>query len=207
MTDPASLDAMTSKKGWPKVDYDKTIWIPCPPAFSEQLTREEWARGFATLWWDASGRKHGKRQVRALEQTLVEEQRGIYATLPCHAALFHLPDVTVPPLAVCLAVWQSIGDRDTQLRELVHADEPLAVEAPLVEPVSTGRLGTGLRSQYYQREPGGSELMGMLNYAWRVEDLETDLRVFTGCPDLGRLEGAMADIDELTRAISIEPLS
>jgi hypothetical protein len=30
--------------------------------------------------------------------------------------------------------------------------------------------------------------------------------VFTACPDLGRLQSAMPDIDELTSTISVEPL-
>ena len=39
MTEPAGLAGLTSKKGWPKVDYDQTIWIPCPPSFGEQIGR------------------------------------------------------------------------------------------------------------------------------------------------------------------------
>jgi hypothetical protein len=42
--------ALTSKKGWPKIAYDKTIWIPCPETFNGSMTREEWAQGFASLW-------------------------------------------------------------------------------------------------------------------------------------------------------------
>jgi hypothetical protein len=198
--------ALTSRKGWPKIAYDQTIWIPCPEHFNGEMTRDEWARGFATLWWDASGFKHGKRQVKGLEKALLELQRGIYATQPCHSVVIHLPNVDVAPLPVCVAVWQAIGDRDTQLRMLVHADEPEAVEAPLVEPFTTGTLGSGLKSQYLQRQPTGTDLTGVLNYAWRVEDLETDVRVFTACGDLGRLQGALPAIDEMTRTISIEPL-
>ena len=206
MTEPAGLAGLTSKKGWPKVDYDQTIWIPCPPSFGEHMTAQEWAGGFAGLWWDASGLKHGKRQVKGLEKTLLEEQQSIYRLLPCHTALLHLPDVTLAPLPVCLAVWQAVGDRDSQLRELVRADEPAAVEAPLVEQVTTERLGTGLRCLYYQRASEGAGLIGALSYAWRCDELDTDLRVFTACPDLGRLERAMPDIDALIRAITIMPV-
>jgi hypothetical protein len=46
----------------------------------------------------------------------------------------------------------------------------------------------------------------VVNYAWRVEDMETDVRVFTACGDLGRLQAAMPDIDQLTNTISVEPL-
>jgi hypothetical protein len=206
VTEPASLAGLTSNKGWPKVDYDQTIWIPCPPSFGESMTAREWARGFAGLWWDASGLKHGKRQVKGLETALLEEQQSIYRLLPCHTALLHLPDVTLAPLPVCLAVWQAAGDRDRQLRELVRADEPAAVEAPLVEPVKTEKLGTGLRCLYYQRASEGTGVIGVLSYAWRSDELETDLRVFTACPDLGRLERARPDIDTLIQAITILPV-
>jgi hypothetical protein len=196
---------MTSKKGWPKVDYDKTIWIPCPPAFGPGMTREDWAHGFASLWWEASGVKYGKRQVKAMEQGLIEVQQSIYRLMPCHLALLHMPDVRLASLPVCLAVWEAVGDRDSQLRELVHADEPAAVEPPLVEEVTTEKLGTGLKCLYYQRDREGPGLTAVLNYAWRSEEYETDLRVFTGTPDLGRLERAKPDIDELVCGITIMP--
>ncbi len=120
-------------------------------------------------------------------------------------ALIHLPNVDVMPLPVMLAVWQAVNDRDSQLRMLVRADEPEAVETPLVEPVTTEKPGTGLKSQYLQRYEKGSDLTAVVNYAWRVEELETDLRVFTACGDLGRPQAAMPAIDELIQAISIEP--
>jgi hypothetical protein len=197
--------ALTSTKGWPRIAYDKTIWIPCPPEFNGELSREEWAQGFASLWWEASGFKHGKRQVKAMEKGLIELQEGIYATQPCHMALINLPNVDVVALPVMLAVWQAVNDRETQLRMLVHADEPDTVEPPLVEPVTTEKLGTGLKSQYLQRYQKENDLTGVLNYAWRVEELETDLRVFTACGDLGRLAAAAPAIDELIQQISVEP--
>ncbi len=74
-----------------------------------------------------------------------------------------------------------------------------------VEPVTTEKLGTGLKSQYLQRYQKENDLTGVLNYAWRVEELETDLRVFTACGDLGRLAAAAPAIDELIHQISVEP--
>jgi hypothetical protein len=44
-----------------------------------------------------------------------------------------------------------------------------------------------------------------LNYAWRSEHLETAVRMFTSCPNLGRLLEAMPDIEELTSVISFVP--
>src|SRR6202000_2708724 len=107
--------------------------------------------------------------------------------------------VDVTPIPVMVAAWDAVGDADSQLRMLVHADEPEAVEPPLVEPFTAARLGTGLKSEYLQRSKLGPDLTGVVNYAWRVEDLETDVRVFTSTPDLGRLQAAMPDRSEERR--------
>ena len=53
------------------------------------------------------------------------------------------------------------------------------------------------------REKAGLDLY--LNYAWRSAEHETDVRLFTSCPDLGRLQGAMPDIDDLARVITVVP--
>ncbi len=206
MPDP-EIWSLNSKKGWPKIDYDKGIWIPCPaPDEGDQTRNERWAKLYATAWWEVSGFKHGKKQVRNMEQGLLEIQQGIYDTQPCHSAVLHLPNVNMVPLPVMVATWEAVGDADRQLRVLVHADEPEAVETPLVEPFTAEKLGTGLKSQYLQKFQHGPDLTGVVNYAWRVADMETDVRVFTACGDLGRLQAAMPDIDQLTNTISVEPL-
>src|ERR1700760_2637099 len=198
---------MNSKKGWPKIAYDKGVWIPCPaPDEGDQTRNERWASDYATEWWEVSGLKHGKKQVRNMDKGLMEIVQGFYATQPCHSAVLHMPNVDVLPLPVMVATWEAAGDADSQLRSLVHADEPEAVETPLVEPFTAEKLGTGLKSQYLQKFHRGSELTGVVNYAWRVEDMETDVRVFTASGDLGRLQAAMPDIDQLTNTISVEPL-
>lgn len=208
MPDP-EIWALTSKRGWPRIAYDKEIWIPCPREFGPQMSRQEWANGFATIWWEASGFKVGKRELKrriaGLEQALLVLQQGIYETQPCHSAVIYLPNVDVNPIPVMVAAWDAVNDEETQLRMLVHADEPEAVETPLVEPFAAEKLGTGLKSEYLQRSKLGPDVTGVVNYAWRVPELETDVRVFTATPDLGRLQAAMPDIDQLTNTISVEP--
>jgi hypothetical protein len=111
----------------------------------------------------------------------------------------------VVPLLVGFGVWQAGGDRVTQLRLLAHADEPDAMEPPMVEECFTDKLGSGLRSLCYLRQPGESVVSGCLNYAWRSEQLETAVRMFTSCPDLSRLQRTMPDIEALTQVISFVP--
>jgi hypothetical protein len=110
------------------------------------------------------------------------------------------------PLLVGFGVWLAGGDRVTQLRLLTHADEPDAMEPPIIEECFTEKLGSGLKSLCYLRQPGESVVSGCLkNYAWRSEQLETAVRMFTSCPDLSRLQRTMPDIEALTQVISFVP--
>jgi hypothetical protein len=57
----------------------------------------------------------------------------------------------------------------------------------------------------YFRDEG--TVTASLCYAWRSEEFETAVRLFTACPDLGRLQGALDDLDDLARAIVVVPRS
>ena len=205
MSEVPGMEDMTSQHGWIKMDYDHDRWIPCPPVFNESMTKEVWANGYARIWWDATGTKFGDRQVRGLEQALIYAHDSIYGQQPCHRFLIHLPDARMAPLPVCFGIWRSVGAREGQLRALVHADDPISVRPPILEQVWTEALGTGLKCLYYQKQRNGKDVIGVLNYAWRSDEYETDLHVYSATSDLGRLEQAMPDIDELTKVIKIVP--
>ena len=200
---------LASRKGW--VDVDRAVlttltWVPCMPAFPEGEDRESWAAESAALWWNVSGVEHGDDEVVALASMLVAIHKDIYAAGHSHMAFIHLPDPRLLPLPVQLGIWAMQGDRDEQLRLLVNADDETAVEKPILEEFTTDRLGTGLRCLRYRRGgEDGSEINGYLDYAWRSEQYETDLRLFTFSWGLDRLHRAMPDIDELARAISVVP--
>jgi hypothetical protein len=68
---------------------------------------------------------------------------------------------------------------------------------PVVDTFTTDRLGDGLRVRCHL------DGVIMLYYAFRVDDLATDLRVFAGCPDEDRLGRMLPDADELVRNTSI----
>jgi hypothetical protein len=204
VTEEPSLADMTSEYGWIKADYNKARWVPCPRNFPAEMPEEEWARRVATIWWQTARTKFGDRQVRSLEQSLIYVHDNIFSQ-PCHLVLIHLPDARVSPLPVCFGIWRSAGSRDERLRMLVHADDPVSVQPPILEEVWTEELGTGLKCLYYQKQHKGREVIGVLNYAWRSDEYKTDLRVFTATSNLGRLEQAMPDIDELTKVIQFIP--
>lgn len=205
MTQQVPPENLISQKGWVKVGFNTGIWIPCPPAFPAGMDRESWAAEYARAWWETSGKQHGKREVSLLARSLAAIHQNVYGVLPCHLALIHLPDPRQPPLLVCLGIWPSLGERDSQLAALTHADEPAAMQPPIVTEFSTEDLGPGLKVLYYQLGKDGSTVHGCLNYAWRSAEHETDVRLFTSCPDLGRLQGAMPDIDDLARVITVVP--
>ena len=83
----------------------------------------------------------------------------------------------------------------------MHADEPEAIEPPEVAEFDTQRLGSGLKSMSYSRE--NETVSGHLDYAWRSEEHATALRMFTASPDLGRLQRAVPDIEQLARGVTV----
>jgi hypothetical protein len=192
-----------SARGLLSVEYAQNVWIPCPPVFPEGYDRESWAKLFAEQWWAMSGRKHADREVKALARTLIDIREYAYSYLAMHRGYIHLPDLALVPLLVSFGIWEAVGDRETQLRILAHAGDPEAVQPPLVEEFGTEQLGPGLKVLSYTRKD--DTVTGHLNYAWRSEEYATAVRMFTGSPDLGRLQRAVPDIEQLARGVSIVP--
>jgi hypothetical protein len=198
----------TSQRGWIKMEFNQAVWIPCLPAFPEGENRDSWARIYAEHLWEASGMARNRRQVDFLRKTLIAVHKQIYSTLPCQMALLHMPALSIPALPVCFGIWQAEGDRTTQLRALAHADETEnLIRPPLVEECYTDKLGSGLKTICYLSRPRETTVTASLNYAWRSEELQTAVRMFTMCGDLGRLHATMPDIDELIQVIDFIPIS
>jgi hypothetical protein len=125
---------------------------------------------------------------------------------PAHAPGFlHLPSLQLAPLLVSFGIWEAAGDPAEQLRILTRADDPAFMQPPAVEEFGTGNLGPGLKVLGYSRDK--DVVTGHLAYAWRSEELATALRMFTGSPDLSRLQHALPDIENLARAIAWVPLA
>ena len=118
-----------------------------------------------------------------------------------------MADPRLAPLPVYVATWKPEGDRDEALRAMTHASDPAAIGAPVIDEFSTESLGTGLRVLVrLPVEDDPNAIGGALSYAWRAGKPQTDLRIFTACPDLGRLQRAIGDIDQLARVTAIVPL-
>jgi hypothetical protein len=207
MGESLSEQDLTSTTGWATVDYDRKLWIPCLAAMPDGYDTGRWAREFSAAWWAMSGLPHGESDLARLEAQLAEIRDSTYGHVLCHLVYIHLPDPHLDPLPVHLAILAARGERTAELRSLTLADDPAAVRPPIVEEFRTSRLGSGLRVMRFSAEdpPDSSEMYAGLSYAWRSEEFQTDLRLFAACPDLGRLQRAIPDIDELARSISAIP--
>lgn len=212
MSEPArpqvALWGLASRKGWVNIDQEYLVrmsWVPCPPFFPGGEDCQSWAAESAALWWRSSRSPYGREEVGHLAEVFAAIHQDLYAAGHCHQALIHLPDPRMVPLPAQIGVWAMEGERDEMLRTLVYADGPEAIEPPIVSEFTTERLGAGLKALHYRHGPDGKSVHGYLNYAWRSEQYETDLRLFTFCDDLSRLQRAMPDIDDLARAIEVVP--
>jgi hypothetical protein len=212
MTEPESAADLISTTGWAKVDYDRRLWIPCLAYMPDDYDTARWAREFSAAWWSMSGLPHTENDMARLEAQLAEIRDSTYGHILCNLAFIHLPDPRLDPLPVFLAILQARGERDTQLRSLTLVEDPSAVRPAIVEEFRTDRLGSGLRVMRYCTEgpleasaSDPPEIYAGLSYAWRSEQFQTDLRLFTACPDLGRLQRAIPDIDDLARTITAIP--
>jgi hypothetical protein len=212
MTDPgdlADISALTSEHGRLAVHYDIGTWISCPPVFPEGFDRSKWALTFAEAFSKRPGLNPSEREIKNLAATLSRIHEYTYGNVACHMCFIHQPHPSLLPLPVYMATWRAMGDRDEALRRLTNVDDPEAIEPPSVEEFSTRELGQGLKVLRFGREPGKrwkeGKIFGALNYAWREEKLETDLRVFASTGDIGRLRQAIPDIDELVNVTKIVP--
>jgi hypothetical protein len=212
MTNPDDLvdiSALSSEHGRIAVHYDIATWMSCPPIFPEGYDREKWALTFATAFSKRPGLHPSEREIKHLAATLVKMHEYTYSNVACHLCFIHQPHPSLIPLPVYMAAWRPIGERDEALRRLTNADDPDVIQPPGVEEFSTRELGQGLKVFRFGRMPGKrgkqGKIFGALNYAWRNERLETDLRVFASTGDIGRLRQAIPDIDELVNVTKIVP--
>jgi len=204
-----------SVSGWPEIDYDPAVWIELPRIWCEETWPDHraWARDIAEACWGDSGLVPGEHEVDSLALTLAMfAERLQSGEQPAQDYFLHLPDPRMMPLQVCLGTWEAEGERDVALRELTGADDPEAVEPPVVDTFATQHLGEGLRTLRYcpfdpgsGHPPGPGAIFAALSYAWRVDEHDTDVQLSSSCPDLARLIQIVDDVDTLARGIRIVP--
>lgn len=209
MSEIGDLSELSSKHGRLAVHYDVSTWISCPPIFPEGYDRWRWSLTFAEAFSKRPGLNPSERDIKNLAATLSRIHEYTYGNVACHMCFIHQPHPSLAPLPVYMATWRAMGEQEERLRRLTNADDPEVIEPPSVEEFTARELGRGLKVLRFGRQPGkrrkAGVVFGALNYAWRNEKLETDLRVFASTGDIGRLRQAIPDIDELVNVTKIVP--
>lgn len=204
MTADFSLADLTSKKGWVRTRCDLRIWIPIPAGFPPEvgLDPDTWATAMAGAWWEQSGLRYGPDMVAKLTFMLESLREQGFQNVPCHQIWAYYRDFTLPPLPLHIGIWKMTGPRDQQLRALSGATDPDVIRPPVVTEYTTPALGTGFRTLRHTGADGGA-VCGILGFAFRSEELETDVQVMTGTPDLRQLHRATGDIEDFVHAMSV----
>jgi hypothetical protein len=199
--DPAD-ETVTSELGWVRVDIDMRRWIPLALAFPEGHNLDSWAATAAAAWSEQWGLPAESAEVERLTTMIRAIHEGANTRVKCHQIWIYLPDRFTAPLPVFIAIWRQSGEWDRRLRLLTGADDKSGARKPQVAEVTTEHLGTGLRVLRYQARDKG-QLRAFLGYAFRVEEHETDLQVFTFTSDLRALTTAGDDIERLVQGITV----
>ncbi|XMA36051.1 hypothetical protein O1157_03815 [Streptomyces albogriseolus] len=83
------------------------------------------------------------------------------------------------------------------------ADDPAAVEPPVVKPFLSRRLGEGLTTFRYVPQDDSSPLIACVRYAWRVEEPGADVVMWTATEDVTRLMQAADDLEQLAHSLTV----
>jgi hypothetical protein len=202
----ASMQGL-SKKGTYETDeqaYSITDWALLPPPATRpesQHRAPQMAHEFAKIAEMLGGLPEAEAA-----NAMLEMREDMYMNWPGHYMYFYIGPPRRRPLPVMLGVWKMTGERDEQLRMLAGYETEDLAEPPVIEAFATERLGPGVKvwcAQKSAHRRGGID--GLIGYAWRSEELETDLNLRAFCADLGWLQGAMPGIDEFARALRIVP--
>ncbi|MEV8596617.1 hypothetical protein [Streptomyces sp. NPDC052012] len=187
------------------VDYDPSLWLEIPPRWDDESWEDigAWASDSARLLWQSHGADPGEGGIPFLAGTLSRCAEAFSPERFDTRVLLHISSPTSMPLPVFTAVRPAVGDREATLRALVRADDPDAVEPPVVEAFPSEDLGEGLRALRYVRQDDAREVLAGLSYAWRNEDIGTDTVLWTATDDIAQVLRAAKDIEQLTREILI----
>ncbi|MFE6481553.1 hypothetical protein ACFVGN_01230 [Streptomyces sp. NPDC057757] len=135
------------------IEYDPSRWLELPPRWDAEEWQDidAWTRSCAGLFWRSCGQDPGESGIPFLAGVLRRFAEA-FAPEPFDTrVLLRMWEPTSMPLQVFSMVKPAQGDREEALRFLVGAEDPDAVEPPVVESFHTERLGRGLRTFRYLR--------------------------------------------------------
>jgi len=187
------------------IDYDPSRWLELPPRWDTEEWQDidAWARTCAELLWRSYGQDPGESGIPFLAGVLRRFAEA-FAPEPFDTrVLLRMWEPTSMPLQVLSMVKPAQGDREETLRFLVGAEDPDAVEPPVVESFHTEHLGEGLRTFRYLRQDDTPEVIAAFRYAWRDEEAGADVVLWTAADDTARVIRAAQDIEELAHKVSV----
>jgi hypothetical protein len=184
-------------------------WTVLPPRSDEDnpfepwLDIATWCREEAEDLWEDRELDPGPNGVDFVAGTLVRCAEAFSPPGSDHWLFLHRDQPTDMPLPVCAAIGPASGPREETLRALTLADDPQAVEPPVVKRFKSEYLGEGLTTFRYVTEENSSRLLACARYAWRVEQYGADVVVWTATDDIARILQAAEDIENLARSLTI----
>lgn len=186
-------------------EYYSADWALLPPPATD-AEHEQVIRPLTEAFAIVARKRGGLPEDKAVKGML-EIREDLYKSWLGQYLYFYMGPPRFRPLPVMLGIWEILdANRDEQLKLLAGYNTTDLVEPPILEDFYTEHLGTGIKVWCVQRqEKHRRKVVGLLGYAFRNEELETDLHLKTMCPDLGWLQAAMPHIDEFVRAMSIVP--
>jgi hypothetical protein len=200
------------------VDWQKWIIIPTNwgPGFRCE-DPQDWATDAAPGIWGAwvertPGAEHPSQDVidrTALElKAYGEKYGGFDPSRPFEIVTYlYLPDPR--QFAIAVRVW--VDDRpDLPPEQAAGAQDPDAIDTPLVEKFHTPALGTGIKvtrhgtlDQPRDDIPDGTGVYLAVRYAFAVPGRQAVVTVAASNADLARMAAAGPDLDEFVRTIAL----
>jgi hypothetical protein len=199
---------------------DATKWISIPSHWGDGVHWENpqhWSDSCAPLAWGVwlertpSAEHPGQDAVdrTALElKAYGEKYGGFDPTRPFEIVTYlYLPDPR--QFAIAVRVW--VDDRpDLTPEQAAGANDPDAIDTPVVEKFHTEALGAGIKvtrhgnlDRPHDDIPDGTGIFVAVRYAFAVPGHQAVVTVAASNPDLARMAAAGPDLDEFVRTITL----
>lgn len=187
------------------IDFDTNRWLELPPRWDTEDWGDIgfWARDHSQLFWRFYGQDPGQSGISFLADRLRRLAEAFSPEPFDTRVVLRMWEPTIMPLPLFTMVKPAEGGREETLSALVGAEDPDAVEPPVVEAFRTEQLGDGLRAFRYVRQDDTPELLSGLRYAWRVDDVGADVVFWTATEDTAQVIHAAKDIEELAHKVSV----
>jgi hypothetical protein len=181
------------------VDYDADLFIFLPRP-DEEPDVAGWSRWAAHLWCESEGLDIPQEVEDSLADTLHLFATGD-AGQPFNLRFAYIPDLVRGAMPVMMAVGDAPGGVEENLRYFTGADDPTAVEPPILDRMELPTGDIALRTLKYL--PGNDGLVVALNYAWWASAGDAYVWVRTASPRPSDVIAAVEDIDAFVRTVVV----